>query len=511
MQLKLLCREILMTARSNRALGMDFGLSGTTVGRYRMRLIEEGLDAAAIEDWDEQKLERRLNDGRHRNKKAFVEPDWAHIYTEMQRVGVTLRMLHEEYMEGLSTDGMSETEFRRRYSAYRRTRGLVMRMERIPGEAMYVDYSGKRPVVTDRETGRQTPVELFVAAMGASRKTFAMASYTQQIPDWIHANVCAVESYGVVPESIVPDNLKSAVTKRTRNGTVLLNQTYADFALHYGTAIRPARPRRPDDKATVEIAVRIAQRYILGRLRNRVFYSLEELNAAIAKAMAILNAKPMRGVGGKTRNQLFEELDRPAMMPLPSEAYIYGEWKLNVRVGQDYHVACEGRYYSVPHTLVGKTTNLKVMHAAIEVYHADRRVAVHPKVMVPGGCNTLPEHRPHNHRAFAESQPSEVLAWAERMGDAIHAFVIADTERRRSPILTVQLCQRLQAIVRQYGDDRVQAACARAIALNLVTIASLRSQLARGLDRLPGSADHVVNDDVPGTDHDNVRGADYYV
>ena len=510
LKLKRLCREILATTRSNRALGTDFGISGTTVGRYRMRLIEEGLDANAIEGWDEQTLQRRLNDGRHRGKKSFVEPDWAHLYVEMQRVGVTLRMLHEEYMEGLSEGGMSETEFRRRYDAYRRTRGLVMRMERVPGEALYVDYSGKRPVVTDRETGVQTPVELFVAAMGASRKTFALATYTQQIPDWIHANVQALESFGCAPESVVPDNLKAAVTKRARNGTVLLNPTYSDFALHYDTAIRPARPRRPDDKATVEIAVRIAQRYVLGRLRNRVFYSLEELNAGIAEAMAILNAKPMRGVGGKTRDQLFEELDRPAMKPLPVEPYVYGEWKLNVRVGQDYHVACDGRYYSVPHTLVGRTTNLKITQAAIEVYHADRRVAVHPKVVAPGGCSTLPEHRPHNHQAFAESQPAEVLAWAERMGGALHAFVLTDTERRRSPMLTVQMCQRLQAIVRQYGIDRVQAACARAITLNLISITSLRSQLERGLDRLPESADQAANDDTPGPGHDNVRGADYY-
>ena len=386
-----------------------------------------------------------------------------------------------------------------------------MRMERIPGEALDVDYSGKRPVITDRETGVQTPVELFVAAMGASRKTFALATYTQQIPDWIHANVCALESYGAAPECVVPDNLKAAVTKRTRNGTVLLNPTYADFALHYGTAIRPARPRRPDDKAPVEIAVRIAQRYILGRLRNRVFYSREELNIAITEAMAILNAKPMRGVGGKTRSQLFEELDRPAMKPLRSEPYVYGEWKLNVRAGQDYHVACDGRYYSVPHTLVARTMNLKITHAAIEIYHADRRVAVHPKVVVPGGCSTLPEHRPRNHQAFAESQPAEVLFWAERMGGAIHTFVLADTERRRSPVLTVQLCQRLQAIVRQYGDDRVQAACARAIALNLITITSLRSQLARGLDQLPEPPDQTANEDVPGMDHENVRGADYYI
>ncbi|MGB4487108.1 MAG: IS21 family transposase [Pseudomonas veronii] len=514
--LKLLCREILTTLQSNRALADQFGISSTTVGRYRMRLTQEGLDADAIADWDDPTLDRRLNDGRYRNKKRFLEPDWAHTYEEMQRVGVDLRMLHEEYAEAHSkpSEGppetvMSETEFRRRYAQFRRTRGLVMRMERRPGELLFVDYSGKRPCITNRETGEQTPVELFVGVMGASRKTFAVATYTQQLPDWIFANCQALVFYGCAPEAFVPDNLKSAVTKRTRQG-VMLNPTYAEFAFHYGTSIRPARSRRPDDKAPVEVAVRIAQRYLLGRLRNRVFFSLEELNAAIAVEMERLNNKPIKSLGGKTRNQLFEELDRPAMKPLPAQPFVFGEWKLRISVGRDYHIGHDGRYYSVPYTLVGKKVDAKVLREAIEIYLDGQRIAVHPKVIALGGSSTLLEHRPRNHQAFAEAQPGEALAWATRMGEAIHRFAMADADRRRSPVLTAQLCQRLQALVRQYGAERVQAACVRALDLNLITITSLRSLLARGLDHVPASAEAAANDDTTLPAHENIRGASYY-
>ena len=508
--LKLLCRAILTTLQSNHALADQFGISATTVGRYKSRLAEEGLDADAIGDWDDARLDRRLNDGRYRNKKDFNEPDWAHVFEEVQRTGVDVRLIHAEYVEDVKEGFMSETEFRRRYKKFCRTRGLVMRMERRPGELLFVDYSGDRPCVTNPETGERTPVELFVGAMGASRKTFAIATYTQQLPDWIFANCQALAFYECVPEAFVPDNLKSAVTKRTRHQGVMLNPTYAEFAYHYRTSIRPARSRRPDDKAPVEVAVRIARRYILGRLRNRVFFSLEELNAAIAVEMERLNNKPIKSLGGKSRNQLFEELDRPAMKPLPAEPFVFGEWKLKINVGRDYHIGHEGRYYSVPYTLVGKKVNAKVLREAIEIYLDGQRVAVHPKVVTLGGSSTLPEHRPRNHQAFAEAQPGEALAWATRMGEAIHRFAMADADRRRSPVLTAQLCQRLQALVRQYGEERVQAACVRALDLNLITITSLRSLLARGLDHVPASTGPAANDDASLPAHENIRGASYY-
>ena len=507
--LKLLCREILTTRQSNHALADQFSISATTVGRYKSRLAEEGLDADAIADWSDAQLDRRLNDGRYRNKKDFIEPDWAHVYEEEQRVGVDVRLIHEEYVEDVKDGFMSETEFRRRYKKYRHTRGLVMRMVRRPGELLFVDYSGNRPSVTNRETGEKTPVELFVSAMGASRKTYAIATYTQQLPDWIFANCQALTFYGCVPEAFVPDNLRSAVTQRTRQGAIL-NPTYAEFAYHYRTSIRPARSRRPDDKAPVEVAVRIARRYIMGRLRNRVFFSLEELNAAIAVEMERLNNKPIKSLGGKTRNQLFDELDRPAMKPLPADPFVFGEWKIKISVGRDYHIAYDGRYYSVPYTLVGKKVNAKVLREAVEIYLDGQRIAVHPKVIEPGGSSTLPEHRPRNHQAFAEAEPGEALAWATRMGEAIHRFAMADADRRRSPVLTAQLCQRLQTLVRQYSAERVQAACVRALDLNLITITSLRSLLARGLDHVPASTGPAANDDASLPAHENIRGASYY-
>lgn len=507
--LKLLCREILTTSQSDRALGRHFGISGSTVSRYRMRLAQEGLDAPAIENLNELALDRRLNDGRYRNKKDFIEPEWASVHAELQRPGVDLRMIHTEYVEEAGEGFMSETEFRRRFDKYSRTRGLVMRMVRRPGELLFVDYSGKRPHVTNPETGERTPVELYVSIMGASRETFAIATYTQQLPDWIFANCKALDFYGAVPQAFVPDNLKSAVTKRTRKDGILLNPSYAEFAYHYRTSIQPARPVQPNDKAPVEVAVRIAQRYILGRLRNRTFFSLDELNAAIAIEVDRINSKLMKSLG-KSRNQLFEELDRPAMKPLPMEPFAFGEWKVKVRIPRDYHIVHDGRFYSVPYTLVGQLVNVKVLREGIEIYHNNQRIAEHAKVVEQGGSHTLQEHRPHNHQSFTDAQPGEMLAWASRSGEAIYRFVMADADRRRSPMLTVQLCQRLQKLVREYGEGRVQAACVRALDLKLVNIANLRSLLSRGLDHVPAHADSAANDDRAIPAHENVRGASYY-
>lgn len=507
--LKELCRQVLTKPLSNRQLALAFRVSGTTVARYRQRLQEEGIDEAGLAALDEQALDYRLNTGRRLNKKAFVEPDWNHVYKELLRVGVTLGLLHEEYAGGLDDGAMSETEFRRRYHCYRKSRGLVMRQEHRPGEMLYLDYSGKRPSLTDPKIGERAPVELLVGVMGASRKTYVLATHSQKLPDWTFGNVQALQFFGGVPQFLVPDQLKSAVTKYSRSDGPLINPTYAECARHYNTMILPARPRKPKDKAAVELGVLIAQRWILARLRNRVFYTLEELNAAIRELTQKLNDKPMKSVGGKSRNQLFDELDAPALKPLPVETYEFGEWKLNVKVGQDYHVAWEGHYYSVPYTLVGSTLSLKIARDTVTAFKGGHRMALHVRSYEAVGTTTLPEHRPQSHQAYAEEQPAQLLAWAERNGGAIHSFVQRHVELKRSPMLTVQLCQGLQRLAREFTLDRLQAACERSLHIHAYTITSVRSQLQRNLERQPVQNVDAANDDTPPV-HDNIRGSSYY-
>ncbi|MGH8429304.1 MAG: IS21 family transposase, partial [Solimonas sp.] len=339
----------------------------------------------------------------------FVEPDFAYVQAELCKPGVTILLMHEEYAAEAGDGAMSETEFRRRYNTYQRSLGIVMRQPHAPGYRLFLDYSGKRPSVLNLQTGERTPLELFVSVMGASRKTFVYATATQRLPDWCEANIRALEFYRGVPMLLVPDNLKSAVDRVTVAEGHVINYTYSKLAQHYDCIVMPTRPRKPKDKAAVEVGVRFAQRWILARLRNRVFTSIGELNAAIAELLVRMNDKPMRGHGGKSRNQLFEELDRPALKALPELPYEYSDWKLSVTVSQDYHVVYDHHYYSVPYTHIGAKVRISATARQIEVYAKDDHfpIATHLRGDKVGGCTTLREHQPAAHRAYAQDQGAE--------------------------------------------------------------------------------------------------------
>ena len=507
--LKDVCRLLQTTELSNRQIGTALAVSHNTVARYRQRLAEEGLTWAAVDELDDIALDRRLNTGRSQLIKDFVEPDWAELDVQMRRTGVTITLLHEEYEASLSAGAMSSSEFRRRYKRYRRAHGLVMRQIHRPGHELFIDFSGKRPSIIDAMTGELVPAELFVSVMGASRKTFVRAVPSQKLPDFVDAHVHAMNFFGGVSMFWVPDNLKSAVTSRTKGEGALINATYNECARHYDTIVLPARPYKPKDKAAVEVGVLVAQRWILARLRDRVFYSLTELNVAISELTARLNDRPMRTCGGKSRNQLFDELDRPALKPLPSQAYEFADWKINIRVGQDYHVVYEGHYYSVPFHLVDAKINLRVSRDTVAAFHRNRRVALHPRSHEVGGCSTLPEHRPQAHQAFAQDQPAALLAWAESQGGGIHQFIQSHIEELRRPKLSVHVCRSLQRLARECGIERVQAACARALTMGTTSIRSIESMLQRSLENAPLRIEPAANDD-PLPAHENVRGATYF-
>lgn len=505
--LKEICRWILRTDLSNRNIADQLKCSSTTIGRYRQLLAEQALDWCSVDALDELALDRKLNAGRHENRRQFTEPDWSHVHDELQRPGVTLTLLYEEYALGAGGGVMSETEFRRRYRRYSSLRGLVMRQVRHPGQDLFLDFSGVRPYVTDQATGVKRPVELFVAVMGASRKTFVYAVESQKLPHWIQCNVEALQFYGGVPMYLVPDNLKSAVTRRSREEGPLINATYAEFAAHYDTDIMPAGPRKPKHKAPVEIGVKLAQRWILARLRNRTFFTIEELNRAIAELTEHMNNKPMRGCGGKSRSQLFVELDAPALRPLPDAAYEFAEWKLNITLGQDYHVVWREHYYSVHHALVGKKVNLRISVAQVSVYLRGKRVATHERNDTPG-FSTLDEHMPPAHRAQGQDCYATVVTWTEQQGGAIAAFFGQHLNHYRSTARSFQAGRGLRTLARHHGEDRLQAACTRALAMGARSISSVKSMLERGMEAAELYENEAANDDPIA--HENVRGADYY-
>jgi transposase len=490
---------------SNRQTARSVGVSPGTVDNVLSRAAEAGLTLwAAVAQLSEDDLEHRL----YQQPRVPVpsepraEPDCAWIHRERRRPGVTLELLHQEYLEQ-HPNGLRYSAFCERYRAFLRRRRLSMRQQHVAGDKVFVDYSGKKPHIFDPATGEFTDVELFVAVLGASNYTYAEATYTQQVRDFVGSHVRAFAFFGGVPRAVVPDNLKSGVTKACRYEPAL-QRSYQHFAEHYGTAILPARPAKPRDKAKVEAGVRIAQRWILGRLRNRVFHSLAALNEAIRGSIADLNGRVMRDYRA-SRLELLERIERPALLPLPTDRFDITEWK-KATVNIDYHVVFDDRLYSVPHRHVHQEVWVCATSTTVEIQLRGKRIAAHPR----NGRDrfaTTPEHLPSSHRAQAEWTPSRILAWAEKLGPGTRELCAAILRERPHPEQGFRSCLGILRLAKRYGDDRLERACARCVVVHARSYRSVESILRRGLD----GAQSAEVTAAPVTDHENLRGRDYYV
>jgi transposase len=505
-------REILrqkwLLGRTHRQIAQSTGVSTGSVSNVLEAASEGGLlDYAAVEALSEEGLDRRLNGAPViEASSARAEPDCAWIHRERHRKGVTLALLHAEYLQQ-HPDGYRYTAFCDRYRVWLGRQGLVMRQHHAGGEKMFVDYAGMRPHVVDRETGEVTAVELFVAVLGASNYTYAEATRTQRGPDWIGAHVRALEYFGGVPVATVCDQLKSGVSRACRYEPEV-QRTYEDMARHYGTTVLPARPKSPRDKAKVEQGVLLAERWILARLRNEVFHTLSELNERIGELLEELNARTMRRYK-KSRRELFEAVERPALSALPASRFEYCEWK-KARVNIDYHVVFADHFYSVPYSLVHQEVWIRATARTVEVLLRGRRVALHARSNRVGGHTTLPEHMPSSHRAHAEWTPSRILDWAQKTGNATHDLCAAILGERRHPEQGFRSCLGILRLEKRYGRDRLERACARASKHGARSYRSVESILKKGLDQVappstePGSAAATI-----GT-HENVRGPSYF-
>ena len=355
-----------------------------------------------------------------RGHRLRAEPDWPAVHRELKRKHVTLQIVWDEYIAA-HPGGYSYSRFCELYRGFEKTLSPTMRQTHAAGERLFVDYAGDGvPVVIDRLTGEVRMAQIFVAVLAASSFTFAHASWTQTLPDWIAAHVRALAAIGGVPQLIVPDNTKTAVVKACLYDPQV-NRTYADMAARYGGAILPARPRKPRDKSKVEQAVLIVERWLIGRLRHRTFHSLAEVNAAIGDLMTGLNdIRPIRRLG-VTRRRLLEEVDRPALKPLPTEPYEYAEWK-KCRVGVDYHVEVAFHYYSVPHRFLRAEVEARLTARTVEVFLRGERIAAHPRGASNRKHTTLSEHMPSSHRRYAGWTIERIRADAQRIGSATAAL-----------------------------------------------------------------------------------------
>lgn len=498
-------RLVLSTPLSDREIAHAAAVTKNTVRRYRQLCRQQGQTWEALRDLPVAELEGRFNRTRHHLARKRM-PDFSLIHAELARPGVTLQLLWQEYRETLAEEALSYSQFTFHYRQYRASLKLSMRQAHEPGRKAFVDYSGKRPHYVDPQTGNQVVVELFVGALGYSNLTFALATRTQSIGDWIEANVQMLAYFGGAPAIIVPDNLKAAVIKP--GVQPVLNRTYLEFARHYDLAIMPARVRHPKDKGKVEVAVQIAQRWILARLRNQQFFSLEDLNAEIRRLGEELNHRNMKKLGC-SRRERFEAAERTALAALPAQRYECASWCALQTVGPDYHVHVDKHWYSVPHRLVGQRVEARVTHRTVEIFHRHARVATHARDTqgTEGGHTTDAQHQPPAHRAYARRTPQHMLAWAESVGPGLLQVVTAQFERR-FPALGLPACDVLRKLARQYGPEGLEQACARAIAIKSPTVKSVRSLLRTGRYKQSG-ADEPSPPDLPR--HHNVRGASYYL
>ena len=486
---------------SHRAIARACSIGLGTVTLYLQRMTQRGVGWPLPAELDDAALEARLF-SRAAPVRDRVRPDCAYIHRERKRDGVTLQLLWEEYAQ-VHPNGYRYTQFCEIYRQWTRRLRPSMRQVHRAGEKTFIDFSGKRPTLVDGRTGAARRVELFVAVLGASSFTYAEAIETQQLPDWVGAHIRMVEYFGGATTLWVPDQLKSAITRPCRYEPDV-NRTYEDLAAHYGAVVIPARPRKPRDKAAVENGVLVAQRWILARLRDQTFFSLAALNAATRVLLDQLNDRPMKKLG-VSRRTLYEQIDRPALRPLPADRYVLAHWK-RCRVNIDYHVVVERHAYSVPFQLLREPVEVRYTTATVEVFCKGQRVTSHRR-RYDGRPSTVAEHMPSAHRAHAEWTPSRLIRWAEKVGPATAQLVTRILQSRPHPEQGYRAVLGIMRLGRQHGNARLDAASARAMALGSYHYRTVKNILAAGQDRLPLEPPAET---TPTPTHTNIRGAAYY-
>lgn len=492
---------------SERQIARAANMRRSTVRDYLERARAAQLNWSDAREMDDAEVTGLLFPRAGSGTKRKALPDWGKVHTELRHKHVTLQLLWEEY-RALHPEGYGYSRYCELYRQHTATLDLSMRQTHKAGEAVFLDYSGKCVDVIDPETGTPRPAEIFVAVLGASNYTYVEATWTQQKEDWIGANCRMFAFFGGVTTTVVPDNLKSAVTTASRYDPTI-NATYEQWAEHYGVAVLPTRPRHPKDKAKVEVAVQIVQRWILAALRHRTFFSLAELNEAIRALLVRLNNRPFRKLPG-TRASLFAAIDQPALRPLPSTPYEYAVYE-KTTVPRDYHVTYDGHLYSVPHAYNGKTVEIRATASAIEILHENRRIAAHLREHA-GGCEpigktTVPAHMPPAHRAHQEWTLERLLIWAEETGADIAALFSAIVADRTHPQQAQRVCLGIKRLENKVGRDRLGAACRRALALGSLSTAAVEHILAKRQEELPLPWEEPP---LRLIHHENVRGAAYY-
>ena len=480
------------------------GLARSTVQKYIQRATAVGIAWPLPEGMGAERLDALLfprSLPTVLTEKHRAVPDWGRIRHELTRKGVTLRLLWLEYHQAYP-DGYGYTRFCQLYRAWAGSKRVVMRFEHRAGEKIFVDFAGPAMEVVDPRTGVVSKAQIFVAALGASSYTFVCAVPGQDIASWLSCHVQAFRYFGGVSAILVPDNLKAGVSKACRYDPEV-NPAYQELAEHYGVAVIPARAGKPRDKAKAEVAVQNVERWVLAPLRDRKFFSFQELNTALRRMLVELNDRIMREYG-KSRRELFDLWDQPELKPLPSTDYELATWK-KVRVNLDYHIEICKHYYSVPFTLAHKTVEVRFTEAMVEVFHENARVASHRRSNVQYRHTTLSSHMPRGHQEAQGYSGAKLIAWARNIGPATLSMVNAIIEGRPHPEQGYRSSLGLLRLEKTFGRERLEQACLQALYFGMRT----RRHVLHILENKKDMLKIVEDDDVFGT-HANVRGADFY-
>lgn len=466
---------------------------------------DQGLDWASIEQLDDTQLARLFypeSDARVSNQ--FQLPDWVTVHQELKRKGVTKHLLWEEYTQAYPNCSYSYPQYCHLYKAWLKKQKRSMRQEHKAGDKLFVDYAGQTVPIVNGETGEIRSAQIFVAVLGASNYTFCEATWTQSLPDWLGSHARAFDFFGGVPNLVVPDNLKSGVSKPCRYDPEL-NPSYQQLAVHYGCAVMPARPYKPQDKAKAEVGVQIIERWILAKLRHQTFFSLAELNHCIRALLEEVNRKPFKQHKG-SRLEWFESLDQLALSPLPKQRYQYTDIK-TVKVNVDYHIQYDQHLYSVPHHLVGEKLELHATDQMIELYFQHQRITSHVRSYRPG-TSTIPDHMPTKHQKHHQWNAGRLMNWAKDIGDEVLVWVKAQLNQKQHEQQAYRVCLGLLNLSRQYSSERLDRACAIANQNHLYKLKQIKTILQSNQDQLVTETTEQLT--LLPQSHENIRGPGHF-
>lgn len=488
-------------------ISKTMGIARNTVKKYLQLIESKGHDYGELLSRSDEELEALLSDPdpSSDNRQGELLSFFPNMESELKRTGVNRWVLWGEYRQKYP-DGYSYSQFCDTFRQWRIGLSASMRIEHIPGDKVYIDFTGDKLAVVDPVTGEVTDLEVYVATLGHSQKSYVEAISSQRKEDFIAATENALHYFGGVPLALVPDNLKSAVTKADRYEPTI-NQDFLDFANHYGCAVFPARSRKPQDKALVEKTVSIVYSRIYAPLRNKVYHDTQTLNQDIRHYLEIHNNTPFQK-RPESRQELFERAEKEALRPLSAERYELKEYRY-ATVTKTSHICLspEKHYYSIPYRYIGKKVKIVSSGSCVSVFHNRERVAFHKRNLKSHGYTTVREHMPSAHRFVSEWNPDFFLKWAKGIHPEVQDYIQVILDSTPYPEQAYKSCLGILGYDKKAGRDRLISAVRRAGHYNTYTYSVIDRILKSGMDSLPLDTEKQPPKPI---EHENIRGAESF-